>query len=250
MQTLQVHDRFAMRLSGNALKILAAVSMTVDHVGYIFFPTVMFLRYIGRLALPVFMFMIAEGCHHTRSRLRYFLTVLALAVLCQGVYTLAQGDWFLCVPVSFSLAIPLVYGMQAWKRAVFGGRKWAALGWSVLLCAAVAGVYRFNQLMKMDYGFWGCMLPVSASLFRQCENAPQWLRRMDRNLTHVLTMGLCMVPLALEMGAWQRWSFLAIPLLMLYSGKRGKWKMKYFFYIFYPAHMAILQGLAMLLSGM
>ena len=44
-------------------------------------------------------------------------------------------------------------------------------------------------------------------------------------------------------------ALLALPLLMLYSGRRGKWNMKYFFYIFYPAHLAILQGIAWLLAG-
>jgi len=247
MQTLAVQKQTA-GLTGNALKIIAAISMTVDHVGFMFYPTVFWLRYVGRIALPVFMFMIAEGCQHTRNRLRYYLMVVALAVLCQSVYTLTTGSWFLCVPVSFSMAIPLVYGLQACKRALFGGKPWVAALWGVGLCCAIAGLWKLNKTVDLDYGFWGTMLPVAASLFRQKEDAPLWLRRLDCNLVHVLAMAVAMVPLALDMGQWQWWSFLAVPLLMAYSGKRGKLPMKYFFYIFYPAHLAVLEGIAMLIN--
>ena len=62
-------------LSGNALKILGALSMLADHVGLMFFPEVTALRIVGRLAYPIFAYMIAEGCAHTRNRRRYFLRI-------------------------------------------------------------------------------------------------------------------------------------------------------------------------------
>lgn len=247
MQTPQLRNNMVPQLSGNMLKILAAISMTIDHVGVVLFPTVLVLRYIGRIALPIFMFMLAEGCQHTRSRLRYYLNIVALAVLCQAVYTVTTGDWFLCVPVSFSLSIPLVYVLQLCKRSAFGGRKWMAILYGALLAGGVAVLRWFNGVARLDYGFWGCMLPLAASLFRREVGAPVWLEKLDCNMTHVLTMGAAMIPLALKMGQWQWWSMLALPLLMIYSGKRGRWKLKYFFYIFYPAHLAILQGIAMLI---
>ena len=146
------------------------------------------------------------------------------------------------------MAIPLVYGLQACKRALFGGKPWVAALWGVGLCCAIAGLWKLNKTVDLDYGFWGTMLPVAASLFRQKEDAPLWVRRLDCNLVHVLAMAVAMVPLALDMGQWQWWSFLAVPLLMAYSGKRGKLPMKYFFYIFYPAHLAVLEGIAMLIN--
>ena len=96
-----------LELSGNVLKIIAAVAMTADHVGLVLFPTVPVLRQIGRLALPIFAFMIAEGCAHTRNALRYFLSVLTLGLVCQTAYTVAMGSWYLCMPLSFSFAIAL-----------------------------------------------------------------------------------------------------------------------------------------------
>jgi hypothetical protein len=57
-----------------------------------------------------------------------------------------------------------------------------------------------------------------------------------------------MVPLPPDSSSIQVYSLLSLPVLMCYSGKRGKWKMKYFFYIFYPIHLAALEGLHMLLG--
>jgi len=55
-------------LTNNQLKIIAMLAMLIDHVGMIIFPGIMALRYIGRIALPIFAYMIAEGCHYTRDR--------------------------------------------------------------------------------------------------------------------------------------------------------------------------------------
>ena len=59
-------------LSGNMLKVIAAITMTVDHIGVIFFPSSNILRIIGRIAFPIFAFMIAEGCKYTKNKFRYF----------------------------------------------------------------------------------------------------------------------------------------------------------------------------------
>lgn len=237
-----------LQLSGNALKILAAVTMVIDHVGLVFFPTAVVLRFIGRLAFPLFAYMIAEGCVHTRNPARYFLSVFTLAAVCQVAYTVAMEDWFLCVPVSFSLAIALVFALRRWKRALFDRALAPKLLWGTAFLGGVAGVWVLTRLVRLDYGFWGCMLPVSASLFRKPENAPVWWEKLDTQSVHLISMGSCMALLALQNGAWQWWSLLALPLLALYSGKRGKRKMKYFFYIFYPAHLLVIEGLYMLLN--
>ena len=69
------------KLSGNALKIIAAITMFIDHMGLMLFPKTLIFRYIGRLAFPIFAFMIAEGCRYTRNRLRYWGGLSALALL-------------------------------------------------------------------------------------------------------------------------------------------------------------------------
>lgn len=67
-------------LSGNALKIIACVSMLVDHIGMILFPDVVALRIVGRLAIPLFAFTFAEGCYYSHKRSARFALILILGV--------------------------------------------------------------------------------------------------------------------------------------------------------------------------
>ena len=234
-------------LSGNALKLIAAAAMTADHVGILFFPGVRWMRILGRLAFPIFAYMIAEGCKYTRSRLRYFLTMAALAAVCQAVYWVADGSLYLSVLVTFSLAVPVICALQLCKEATAAGKGLKSLFAGAVFLAAVALVWYLNRILTIDYGFWGCMLPVLASLFQTRRGAPG-NPGTDRKEVHVLCMGLGLVLLSRSMGGVQSWSLLSLPLLLGYSGKRGKADLKYFFYIFYPVHLAILQGLQWLLA--
>ena len=220
-------------LSGNALKLLAALFMTADHVGLMFFPRVEVLRIVGRLAYPIFAYMIAEGCKYTRDRKRYFLMLFGLATACQIVYFLFDGSMYLSILFTFSLSILTVYALDALKRSP-GART------ALVFCATVAIVYVLNRLLTIDYGFWGCMVPVFASL--------PTATKYDRLPLRALALGLGLLPLAMDFGGIQYFSLLALPLLLLYSGQRGKTNMKYFFYIFYPVHLAVLQGIQMLLG--
>lgn len=237
-------------LSGNALKLIAAAAMTIDHVGMLFFPQVKWLRIIGRLAFPIFAYMIAEGCKYTRSRPRYFLTIALLAALCQGVYWFAAGSTYLSVLVTFSLAIPVIYALQFLKESLTAGHRLRAVTAAAVLISAVALVWLLNRVLTMDYGFWGCMLPVFAGLFQHRRGAPGPASRMDRTEVHVFCMGTGLLPLCMRLGGLQIFSMLSLPLLLCYSGQRGKGNLKYFFYIFYPAHLALLQGLQWLLRSL
>ena len=213
-------------LTGNMLKIVAAVSMLLDHVGMMFFPWEMGLRIAGRLSFPVFAYMIAEGCRYTRNRWRYWGMIAALAAVCQIVYFVAAGDTYLSVLVAFSLAIPTVFVLQKWQDE----KTWP---WALLTVALVAGIWILNQHLQIHYRFWGCMLPVLVAAVPQA----RWVGLMA---------GLIM--LGTDYGGVQWYGLLAVPLLWCYNGTVGRRKMKYFFYIFYPAHLAILQALAWVLG--
>ena len=218
-------------LSGNALKIIAAATMFLDHMGLMLFPGNLLFRIIGRLAYPIYAYMIAEGCKYTRNKRKYFAMVFALAVLCQTVYFLFAGSSYLSILFTFSLAILTIYALQAYKAAPCPKT-------GLLFAFVVAGVYGLNQLFTIDYGFWGCMTPVLASLLQGTE--------YDRKETSIAMLGLGLTLLSMEIGSIQFFSLLALPLLMLYSGHRGKYRMKYFFYIFYPAHLVLLELILML----
>lgn len=234
------------RLSGNALKLIAAAAMTIDHAGMLLFPQARWMRLIGRIAFPIFAYMVAEGCKYTRSRLRYFLTMALLAAFCQGVYWIADGSLYLSVLVTFSLAIPVICILQGFKEALAEGHRLRAVINGAALASAVALIWLLNRYLTIDYGFWGCMLPVFASLFQTRRGAPG-NSRLDRKEVHVLCLGIGLVILSQALGGVQIWSLLSLPLLLCYSGQRGKADLKYFFYIFYPAHLALLQGLQWLL---
>ena len=73
-------------LTNNQLKIIAMVSMLLDHVGLLFFPNVAIFRILGRIAFPIFAYMIAEGCRYTKNRAKYLGMIAAMAIVFQVVY--------------------------------------------------------------------------------------------------------------------------------------------------------------------
>lgn len=238
-------------LSGNALKLIAAAAMVTDHVGLMFFPENLIFRIIGRLALPIYAFMIAEGCKYTKNRIKYFLTVFGLGAVCQAVYWFFAGSTYFSILITFSLSILTIYALQFFRESVFDP---AAPVWKKLLSAGlavgvVAAVWQLNRVATIDYGFWGCMLPAFTGAFRRRHGTmPDKLDALDQPMVHIVMLGLGSLLLALDKGGVQYYALLALPLLMIYSGRRGKGNLKYFFYIFYPAHLVLLQGIQMLLQ--
>jgi hypothetical protein len=220
-------------LTGNALKILAAIFMAIDHMGVILFPRVEILRIIGRLALPIYAFMIAEGCKYTRNKKKHFGMVFGLGAVCQIVYYFFDGSLYFSILITFSLSILMIYALQYWKQ------KKTALSGLVFISSVIA-TYLLNQWFTIDYGFWGCMLPVFAAL-------PHGTDR-DRLSVNATMLGIGLIFLGLSTDTIQCLALLALPLLYAYNGKRGKLNLKYFFYIFYPTHLVALEGIAMLMQ--
>jgi hypothetical protein len=80
---------------------------------------------------------------------------------------------------------------------------------------------------RIDYGFFGVMLPVMV-----------FMAKTKSGKMNIFIVMLCL--LWLDCGGIQGYALAAVPLIALYNGKRGRFKMKHFFYIFYPAHMAAI----------
>ncbi len=224
-------DKFG--LSGAVLKLLAVIFMTIDHVGLTLFPQYPVFRMVGRLAFPVFAYMIGEGCRHTRNMGRYLLTVSAVALVCQVVYAVAMGSLYQSVLVSFSMAIALTAVVQ------YAQKNKTAVSFLAVV-AAITAIYGITDYLPgllpgtdfaVDYGFWGVMLPVLVYLGRS---------KGER----LLLCAFALVMLSGGIGTIQYISLLAVPLLALYNGKRGKGMGKYFFYIYYPAHLVAIQAIA------
>lgn len=216
-------------LSGNALKILAMIFMTCDHVAVELLPDWDFLRIIGRLAMPIYAYMIAEGCRFTHDRKKYLWRLSSLALLCQVVYFFAVGSLYQCILVTFSLSVCLIWALEtspkSWGLLVFLASAFLCEGLPVLLKGTDFAV---------DYGIVGVCLPALVYFGRT---------REEKLLG--FTVGL--VLLALQYGGIQWFALGAVPLLMLYSGERGKLSIGRLFYFYYPAHLVVIYGLSLLL---
>ncbi len=233
-------------LSGNALKLVAAALMVVDHAGMLFFPDVILFRIIGRLAMPIFAFFIGEGCRYTRSRKRYFFTVFSLGAGCQLVYFLAMGDTYMNILITFSLGILVIYALQDLRAALSGQDTRPMVRSALVLILTLLLVWFLNRKLEIDYGFWGCILPAWAAALHPREKGRPGIGNNPR--LHVLSMIPGLVLLWQSLGGIQGYSLYAVPLLLCYNGKRGNPRFKYWFYLFYPGHLALLQGLAWLLQ--
>ena len=244
-------------LSAFSLKLLAAVTMVVDHIGAYLLPNVIILRIIGRLSFPLFAFFIAEGCRYTRNRLRRFLLVLGLALVCEAGYLAVSRELTGTALLTFSCSIPIIYALQAFKHALVRPGTAVRRAMSILLSvAALAGAtalgYAVSVYVPIDYGFPGVLLPVMASLpdYREGE-APTCLKQADR---HPLRLGLFAIGL---LAVWyfrghtdlQLYSLLALIPLALYNGRPGPRRFKYWFYLFYPAHLAVIWLIGALLKS-
>lgn len=237
-------------LPGYALKLLAAALMVVDHIGVIFFPDELMWRQIGRLSMPIFAYLIAESCYYTHSPLIYLCRLFACLVVCQIGNNVGTGSQDICIIGTFFLGASLLFCLQNAKSAYFSKKPEKSFLWSVLLALGIAITYYANQKVYIDYGFWGCMLPVFAGAFYLPKNAPGHLKKWDNKWMHLFwfAIGLCLLTYFDDYAEMQIYCLLALPLLALYSGKRGKRKMKYFFYLFYPLHLALLEGIYMLVT--
>ena len=240
-------------LNINALKFLAAFFMVIDHIGLMFFPYILEFRILGRLSMPLFAFALAEGCKYTRNKLKHFLLLFVLAVICQTVYYFFDnGNLYMCILVTFSLAVLTIYALQYCKRCLFseGVKLWEKIFSTALFIATVGGVYALNCKFTIDYGFWGCMLPVFASLFDFHRiPAPKLLQKLDTIPYRVACMLPCLIGIALHYlpYTFPIYAVCALPILFMYNGQKGTLKTKYFFYLFYPLHLVVLEGVYMAL---
>ena len=222
-------------LSGNMLKIIGAIFMLIDHIG-MFLPEYRILRIIGRLSFPIFAFKIAEGARYTKNKTKYFLLIFLLGVLCQIVTYIYNKSLYMCILITFSISIILIFAYERLKKHVCDKSVPHAekVRWIMLFSVLVLGVYFINNHVQIDYGFWGCMLPLVISL-------PNGIEGLDTLRTRIIMLFLGLVPVCASLNGIQWYSLLSVFILMMYSGERGKYKMKYFFYVFYPVHLALLQ---------
>lgn len=225
-------------LDTSFLKLVAIVSMTIDHVGTVFFPQYPVFRWIGRLAFPIFCYCMTVGLLYTGNLKRYFGRLGIFALISQPFYVLAfqpYAFWenFFLLNIFFTLMVSL---LGLWGVAQ---KKW----WVV-----VAAVFLLS-IFNLDYSVNGLILMV---IFYFCRNKP-WLGGILYGLNYLPALWGAYPgdPLALHVGSlWVDFTIFAIaagPLIFLRTHVQPKIP-KWFFYWFYPAHLAVI-GLVRILLG-
>lgn len=206
-------------------------------MGLYLFPHLLWMRMVGRLAFPIFAFMLAEGCRHTRSMKRHLISTLLAALVCQIVMFLFGGSLYQCIFVTFSMSIGLIMLLDNARNKATAFSKLLALAGFVAVFAICELLPRMlhGTDFAVDYGFIGVLIPVVVYLSRD---------KVQGLL--MLTMGL--VCLAMTNYYIQWLALLAVPLLLLYNGARGKLPLKWFFYLYYPLHLVIIFCVLMLMQ--
>lgn len=205
-------------LSGSALKVIALVSMLTDHSAYYLLEheTTLYeaMRSFGRIAFPVFAFLIAEGFSHTRNRLRYFLTLLGFAVASEVPWLLLNGaDGTHNVMFTLALGVGALAIFEKYHQRKF-----------VCFCM-IALIAIFATCLGTDYEWRGISLIVICYMMRE----------------HRSLLLLFMLPLMIYYGIVG--AIMAAIVLSLYDGTRGFIQgstAKYGFYAFYPVHLFLL----------
>ena len=218
-------------LTNNQLKLIAMIAMACDHVGKILLPEVIILQVIGRLAFPIFAYMIAEGCKYTKNRSKYLLQIALLVLLCQVVFYIAMQSLYQNIFITFTLSIMTIFAIDRFinkKNLLNFAIAILVVAISFFFGYALYGIISFSDYY-VDYGYLGVLFPIVIYF------APnKWLKLISGAII-MLIYGFCFDYL-------QFFMLLTIPLLLLYNGKRGKANLKYVFYFFYPLHLVIIYG--------
>ena len=227
-------------LNGFHLKLIAICTMLIDHMGYTLFPGVMWLRCVGRVAFPIFCFLIAEGCVYTHDRKKYAARLLVFALLSEIPFNLMNsgtvGD-----PDHQNVLWTLLTGALVCWLIDWALKKCTPLSF-VLTGAAMVAAYWLLEAFRTDYGGWG-MLLVAA--FYGVHRAPSGA--VVKMIAQAF--GLAFFSLGV-MGGYlsiELWSLVSLAPIWLYNGQRGfsHKAVQYGFYAFYPVHILILSLIAM-----
>ncbi len=219
--------------SGSTLKLIAIISMLIDHIAAFltydipFLSTVLvtvgskeitvyyIMRTIGRMAFPIYCFLLTEGFTHTRNRRRYALNLFIFAIVSELPWNLIHTGTLLYEKqnVFFTLLLGCLalYAIEEFKDR------------RLLQLFAVTALFTLSYLLKADYGYMGFALIIAMYLLREHEAAR-------------IPVGICLSSAKLR-------AIPAFAAIYLYNGKRGfiQGKIgKYIFYAFYPVHLLIL----------
>ena len=233
-------------LSSAALRYLALFLMLLDHTWVALVqPNQFWMTCVGRLAFPIFAFLIAEGFYHTSNRKRYALRLFVGGVISEIPFNVFAVANFVN-PNHQNVMFTLLFGLLAlwaFRWAQENGGVWRYLA----ACAAFAALYVLADRLRVDYRGRGVTMVVMFGLLRGVKWEKLW---------QVLCLGIlcyCMPSRILHIGVFafpiQNLGVLALLPIWLYNGEPGRKSkpLQYGAYLFYPAHLGVLAVLRRLL---
>ena len=230
-------------LTATQLKILAIIAMTVDHTAYLFADEhsllYYFMRMFGRLTAPIMVFLLTEGYRHTHNRKKYLKRLFMFAGIAQPIYFLfvygrmpeSAAEFLMHWNVLFTLALGLIVMMLFDSEKIHTAPSLILLG--VLISLA-------------HFGDWSYLIPAWTIIFF-CYYERD--RRKMVILFVLASITLQTVVYAKQFDSFALFSFqygtlFALIPISMYNGQRGIVRHKnlnrWFFYVYYPAHMIVL----------
>ncbi len=210
-------------MTGFILKIIAIVTMLIDHIGYIFITEHglnLIFRGVGRLAFPIFAFLIAEGCSKTGDIKKYKYRLLAFAFISEIPFDFAFYNTYLefshqNVFFTLLLGTVAVYFYDQYND----NKKFKYL--AIIFPAVIA------EILHTDYGAVGVLIIVTIYLMKD---------DLKKQIYVIIFGNLILTMLSHPI---QLLGMLTVIPIYFYNGERGI-NIKYFFYVFYPLHLLIL----------
>lgn len=144
------------------LKLIALTSMIIDHVGVVFFKDILIFRYIGRIAFPIYAFLVSEGCKHTKNFPKYLFRLFSFAIISETFFDLAfYGKSNLSdnnTIFTLFLASLIIYIINIIKKFKFEFKYFII---SLILYFIIALILFLSEFTYLDYGLWGVCLTLT-----------------------------------------------------------------------------------------
>lgn len=255
------------RLDAFQLKILALIIMTLDHIHYffgLFAPIPLVFTLIGRIAAPVFVFMVANGFAHTHNRSRYLLRLYIASVLMKignqlmnilfplPNNAIIMNDIFstmtMIVFLLFFLETVRTGFQQRRAKNVILGILGVILPFAVgIVQLAIMGTETPLWVIRLSMIFLPTPFLVEGGIIFVLLGIGFYYTQKSKKATAIFYTIFLLILLALSGISPMNlkvtiFMWLALPFILLYSGEKGR-GMKYLFYIYYPAHVYLFAAI-------
>lgn len=210
------------------LKIIALITMSFDHIGYIIFKRYSFMNIIGKISFPIFAFQITEGYKHTKSIKKYILRLFIFALISQFPFMLFLST-FTTQYYTLNIFFTLLLGLLA--IIIFDKSNNKVLKWSFLILIMIIA-----QLLHCDYGCYGIAIIFIFYFFKENKILTNiffiFITFIKYIYSYIMYGNIIYIYLFLG-------TCLSLIFINLYNGEKGK-NIKYLLYIYYPIHLIIL----------